>query len=186
MTRHGGTVSPRVVGLDLSITATGVAHEDGSPDFIGSDRDGDARLIDIRDAVRVVIGGCPPGTRGVNRWVDLAVLEEVPPVRAKAIAKLGMVHGVVRALLIEVGVPYALVPPASLKKYATGRGGAGKPDMRMELFKRTGEDVRDDNEVDAAWLRLMGLDAVGHPVVKLPQTHREALAKIPWPEVGTR
>ncbi|MEV2277757.1 hypothetical protein AB0I72_19435 [Nocardiopsis sp. NPDC049922] len=174
----------RVVGLDLSISATGVAWDTGAPDIIGSDRDGDTRLLDIRNAVRTVVGGCPPGTRGMNRWVDLVVLEEVPPVRANSIAKLGMVHGVVRALLIEVGIPYALVPPASLKKYATGRGGAGKPDMRMALFKRTGTDLRDDNMVDAAWLRHMGLDALGHPELTLPQAHRAALDKIAWPEAA--
>ncbi|WP_304455912.1 hypothetical protein [Nocardiopsis sp. YSL2] len=174
---------PRVVGLDLSVTATGVAFDNGAQDFIGPQADGDARILDIREAVRIVVGGCPPGTRGINRWVDLVVIEDIPPVRAKAIGMLGMVHGVVRALLMDNGIPYALVPPSSLKKYATGRGGAGKPDMRMELFKRTGDDVRDDNAVDAAWLRYMGLDALGHPEVHLPKGHREGLAKIAWPEV---
>ncbi|ASU81542.1 hypothetical protein CDO52_00925 [Nocardiopsis gilva YIM 90087] len=175
-------MAPRVVGLDLSVSATGVAWDSGQPDFIGSDREGDARLIDIREAVRIVVGGCPPGTRGTNRWVDLVVIEDVPPVRANAIAKLGMVHGVVRSMLIEVGVPYALVPPASLKKFATGKGAATKPDMRMALYQRTGDDLRDDNEVDAAWLRLMGLDALGHPEITLPKGHRAALDKITWPE----
>ncbi|MFW5415062.1 hypothetical protein J0910_00510 [Nocardiopsis sp. CNT-189] len=179
-------MAPRVLGLDLSVTGTGVAWKDGRTYTVTPDLEGDARLGEIRDAVRLAAGGCPKGTRGTNWWVDLAVLEDVPPVRAASTAVLGMVHGVVRTMLIEAGVPYALVPPSSLKKYATGRGNAPKPDLRMALFQRTGADIRDDNQVDATWLRLMGLDALGHPAVALPQAHRAVLDKIHWPTGGKR
>lgn len=164
-------VTPRVIGLDLSLTATGIAGHDGLLHTVATARGGDVRLIYIRSAIHdKVLGG-----------VDLAVVEDLPT-HAKAAGITGMVHGVVRAVLLDVGVPYVLVPPATVKKYATGSGNATKADMRMALYQRTGDDVRDDNQVDAAWLRLMGRDALGVPEVEMPTTHRAVLAKVAWPE----
>ena len=62
----------------------------------------------------------------------------------------------IRLALIESEVPYVTIAPATLKKYATGKGNATKADMRMAWFQRTGEDVRDDDAVDALWLRQIG------------------------------
>lgn len=166
---------PRVVGLDLSITATGVAHWDGTTHTIRTRSDDDARLTEIRDAITDAITGA-----------TLAVVEDLPT-HAHGAGITGMVHGVVRLILIDHAIPYALVPPATLKRYATGRGNATKSDMRMALYQRTGADLRDDNQVDAAWLRYMGLDALGHPIVALPKQQRDAMnAKgITWPAVAT-
>lgn len=80
------------------------------------------------------------------------------------------------------GIRVAEVPPSTLKRYATGKGTAPKSDMRMALYKRSGIDVPDDNQVDATWLRQMGLAHLGDPdAVPLPQTHLAALDKVVWP-----
>lgn len=163
--------APRVIGLDLSITATGIANADGEMSTVKTDdKTGDRRLLMIRDHVAAELGG-----------LDLAMIEDLP-MHAKAAGITAMAHGVVRPLLIEGGIRYGLVTPAALKMYATGKGTATKSDMRMELFKRAGLDVADDNQVDAWWLRALGLDHLGHPVLNLPQTHRRALEKIRWPK----
>jgi len=65
-----------------------------------------------------------------------------------------------------------------LKKYATGKGTAPKPDLRMELYKRSGLDVADDNAVDALWLLAIGRELAGDPLWEMPQAHREALGKL--------
>jgi Holliday junction resolvasome RuvABC endonuclease subunit len=166
---------PLVIGLDLSMTATGMAHTDGHTETIATmAKDGDLRLRHIRVHIDDYLHRNP---------VELVVIEDVPPIRANSLAIIGMVHGVVRDLLWFYGAPYALVPPASAKKYATGRGNATKPDMRMALFQRAGLDLRDDNQVDAWWLRAMGLDYLGQPPVTLPKEQRKALDKVAWPEV---
>lgn len=164
--------APRVVGLDLSITATGVAYGDGygTTRLVKPAEIGDARLVALATVVREVGAGAA-----------LVVIEDVPPVRANAIKVLGMVHGAVRLELHRMRVRYAVVPPATLKKYATGRGGATKADMAVASFKRAQVEFVDDNQCDAWWLRAMGLDHLGAPIVTLPAAHRESLLRVRWP-----
>src|SRR5690349_16369806 len=160
----------RVVGLDLSITATGVACCDGTLTTWRPTAEGDERLRVLQLNLSHLLYVDPP---------ELVVIEDLPT-HAHSAGITGMVHGVVRAVLLERNVPYALVAPASLKKYATGKGNAPKSEMRMQLYKRTGVDEPDDNAVDAAWLRHMGTDhLLGEGLV--PQTHRAALTKVRWP-----
>lgn len=163
----------RIIGLDLSITATGIAWEDGTTDCIHPTEKGDRRLTELRTRL---------GLNSPAAWagITLAVIEDLPT-HAHAAGITGMVHGMVRVELIHRSVPYTLVPPAVLKVYATGRGNATKPDLRMELYKRAGLDLADDNECDAAWLRLLGHDLCGQPLLQLPQTHRRALDKVDLP-----
>lgn len=161
-----------VLGLDLSLTATGVAHCDGTTDTWKVDATGAERLRVIRDRVVSLLDAA----------VDLVVIEDYAFSRAGAHShEIGELGGVVRLALHVVGVPWVPVLPTSLKKYATGKGNATKPDMRMALFQRFGIDERDDNRVDALWLRAMALDHYGEPVVTMPAAHREALTKVSWP-----
>jgi Holliday junction resolvasome RuvABC endonuclease subunit len=170
--------APRVLALDLSLAATGVAYPDGELDTFRPGCDGDERLTVLRDDIREALY---LGWGVTNFEPDLVVIEDFV-VRSGASSVLGMLHGAIRVLLMDEGLPYLTVPPATLKVYATGGGRAQKPDMRMELYKRTQSDVADDNQVDAAWLRLLALDLAGHPEITLPQTHRRALTKLTWPE----
>jgi Holliday junction resolvasome RuvABC endonuclease subunit len=163
--------SPRVIGVDPSLTATGLALVDGSLTTVGGAAAlGDGRLTRIHDEILRACDGGPV----------LAVLEDLPT-HTKSAGITGMVQGVVRLALRTAGVPYVTVVPATLKKYATGRGGADKADMRMALYQRTGVDERDDNRVDAWWLRHAGLDWLGAPVIRLPKQQRDALVKVAWP-----
>lgn len=171
-------MTPRVVGIDPSITATGIADHHGFMTTIGGDaKIGDKRLRLIAEAVTNAATIWPAGGQGGSRdpdVVDLAVIEFLPA-HMKGAGITGMVHGVIRLVLMELAVPYVLIPPANLKGYATGRGVGAKADLRMALYKRTGLDCADEDQVDAAWLRMMGLDYLGHPVVEMPVAHRKWL-----------
>lgn len=170
-----------VVGLDLSLTATGICYADGSTRTIKTKQDhGDRRLLHIAAAVAEAID---PDT-------TLAVVEDLP-VHAMAAGITAMVHGVVRSVLLENNIPYALIPAASLKAYATGSGAATKIQMASAASKRMGVvlEFADDNECDAWWLRTAGLDWLGEPLFNLPASQREHLTglnrkgkpKVKWP-----
>jgi Holliday junction resolvasome RuvABC endonuclease subunit len=165
--------APRVIGLDLSITATGIADHTGATRCVGGKADrGDQRIVDIATEISAVCDGA-----------DLVVIEDLAvhgPGNGMAAAQ---VMGAVKATLLRTTTPYALVPPSSLKKYATGKGTAGKPDMAVALYKRAGLELGDDNQVDAWWLRAMGMHNCGAPVVDVPTEQRRVLERITWPAV---
>lgn len=164
-------MSTRVVGLDLSITATGICGLDGTCTTIGGKADrGDRRILDIRDAVI-----------GAATDAQLAVIEGLAVHGHGNAMAAAQVMGAVKVALWERLVPYVEVPPATLKKYATGKGNAGKPDMAVALYKRAGLELDDDNQVDAWWLRAMGMEHLGAPVVDLPAAQLAALEKVRWP-----
>jgi hypothetical protein len=164
-----------VLGLDLSITATGVCWPDGTTDTIhGDSAAGDRRLVAIVDRLyRAHLGF----------QFDLAVLEDLP-VSGRMAGVTGMVQGAVRLALLRLDIPYALVAAATLKAYATGSGRADKHAMRIAAFKRGGLEFMDDNQCDAWWLRNAGLDWLGHPEVQLPQAQRARLDKAKWPAMA--
>ena len=156
----------RVVGIDPSMSATGVAHDDGGLTTITYPKQvtRDSRLGVLHTKVWDAAEGA-----------DLVVIEDLPT-HAHGAGITGMVQGVVRLTLIHGAVPYLVVTPATVKKFATGKGNATKADMRMAWFQRTGDDVRDDNQVDAAWLRQLGLHHLGLPEFSLPKAQVAAIA----------
>ncbi|MFI6534160.1 hypothetical protein ACIBHY_16995 [Nonomuraea sp. NPDC050547] len=163
-----------VVGLDLSLTATGVADSTGTRTIKAGDLRGCERLFWISADI---FGD------GTVQAADLVVIEG--PAYSRA---LGAGHHEAAGLWWRVvcrlaahDVPYAVVSPSSLKRYATGKGNATKPDMRVELLKRAGLDLRDDNQVDAHFLRSMGMRHLGHPIEQLPALHLAAMEKVQWP-----
>jgi Holliday junction resolvasome RuvABC endonuclease subunit len=168
-------VIPRVMGIDPSISATGLCLPDGMLQVVGGDAAlGDLRLAAIFEAVDLVCEQYEP---------DLAVIEDLPT-HAHGAGITGMVQGVVRLALMRHSVPYAKVVPSTLKKYATGDGRADKSDLRMALYQRAAIDERNDNKVDAWWLRHMGLDRFGCAPIDLPIAQRASLKVPVWPEVA--
>jgi Holliday junction resolvasome RuvABC endonuclease subunit len=159
-----------VIGLDLSLTGTGIAYIDGRTATIKTrTADGDLRLKAIVDAV----------TDATAEGAEFVVIEDLPT-HAHSAGITGMVHGAVRLSLIKEHVPYVLVPAATLKAYATGKGNADKTAMALAAFKRGSVEFADDNQCDAWWLRVAGLDLFGTPVFPLPEAQRTRLDKARW------
>ena len=167
-----------VVGLDLSLTSTGFWRS-GVRQFHA---DHGTLHSDPADSMSVRLDSI---CRGLVEWIpfeeaDLVVIEDLPT-NAKSAGKTGMVHGAVRLLLYRSGVATVTVPPASLKKFATGKGNCGKPEMAVAAFKRLGFEHSSDDVIDARWLAEMGLHHVGEPTVDLPKVQTDALGKVEWP-----
>lgn len=165
----------RVLALDLSLTATGWATTLNDHGVYGTHAKGVERLN--------VLDGWLSGLVDASR-PQVAVVEGYAYGKGNQAHQVGEWGGVARLRLYSDGVPFVVVPPAVVKKYATGRGNAPKPDLRMELYKRAGLDVADDNEVDALWLLAAALEVAGDPLWPMPKANVDALAKVEWPSLS--
>lgn len=163
---------PAVIGLDLSLRHTGIADVDAATVTIDSDpRRGFDRLGFIVAAVFEVI----------SAWelVDLVAIEGYSMGSTGAHAhELGELGGIIRWELRYADIAWVDVPPATLKKYATGNGRAGKPEVIANARERLGYDGFDDNEADALWLRAIGRARLAWPVVSLPKSHVAAIDRL--------
>lgn len=188
---------PRVVGLDLSLVSTGIALPDEITGTIGyslpkeaTDIERCTRIATIRRSVLDEMHGPwqpHPDGGGHKQPTDLVVMEGFSFGSPQGATEAGGLGWAIRIALHEAGVPFAVVAPPTLKKYATGSGAAGKDDMKLAALSRLGIEFTgkgSGDRCDATWLRVMGLDALGCPVVDLPAVNRSALAKVTWPEVA--
>jgi Holliday junction resolvasome RuvABC endonuclease subunit len=167
----------RVIGLDLSVTSTGVALPDGTTYRIKTrDKDGDRRLLHIRDSIRDDLAEHRP---------HLAVIEDLPTkMHATSLKIIGKLHGIVVGELLDANVPYAYLPPATLKQYACDKGNADKPQLAAAAYLAAGAEFADDkggDQCDAWWLRAAGHDWAGVPLFDMPQAQRDRLSKGTWP-----
>jgi len=168
----------KIVGADLSITATGIARWDGSVVTVGGKPAlGDQRLVIIEDALVLALGLWHDDDEA---RADLLVVEG-SVARSHTAYISGQLHGIVKRLCIRHAMPYVFVPPATLKAYATGKGNGDKTQMALAALKRAGAEFRDDNQCDAAWLRWAALDAYGAPEFDVPAAQKDRLKKVTWP-----
>lgn len=173
---------PIVVGLDLSLTHTGIASSRGWTDVIiypGKLRGHDrlawlcASIADhvVNDVALVVVEGPSYGNQGAAR-------------QSGHHERAGLWWMVTHSLW-KRGIDFAVASPASRAKYATGKGNAGKADVIRETTRRFSWFAGGEDEADALVLAAMGADRLGHPLVAMPATHRKALDAVQWPDVIT-
>lgn len=178
---------PRVIGLDLSIAATGVADAvDGHVQTFTIRTSPAKGTAATRDRLRHIVHEITE-TFILDGPFPALIAIEGPSFGSKgnALHQIAGLWWMTVDKLMAARYPVAVIPPGTLKAYAAGSGSAGKPDMRMALYKRADVDQRDDNQVDAHWLALAALDNLGHPVVAMPKAQRAALDKVTWPERTT-
>jgi crossover junction endodeoxyribonuclease RuvC len=169
---------PVVIGLDLSLTATGYAGPDGTALITSTGHKGDTLAQRAKRLDNIVFRLCVHTSRADVVFVEAPSLGQQR--QGGTHDRSGLWWLVVDALL-QRGTDVIEVPPATLKKYVTGKGNATKADMRVAVLKRFDVDLRDDNEIDAFALRALGLDLLGHPLAVMPAANRAALEKLPRP-----
>lgn len=170
-------MSPRpVVGIDPSLTATGVAWSDGLTEVIKWPGTGTARLVSIYSTVSDWFdGGLFVGARGLVLIEGLSFGS-----KGSAISGQAELGAVMRLAFAHCCVDTIVVPPATLKKYATGKGNANKDLVRDAARDRLGlpAGVTSD-ECDAAFLRCIGLALLDDPAAPaMPKSHLVALDKL--------
>ena len=170
---------PRITGLDLSLTSTGIATIHGTSVRLDriqpGRRDGHPRV----DWIRAEIWGRIPDT-------TLAVIEgpSYGSDTGKQHERAGL-WWIVTRMLWRAHIPYAVAAPSQVKKYATGTGGgpkSGKDQVLAAAIRRYPSVPVDGNDVaDALILAAMGADHLGSPLAPVPQLNRTVLAAIHWP-----
>lgn len=172
----------RLVALDLSLTATGWAATSGEIGTIkvplperASDLQRVRRLHELTCEIdRLCVGA------------QLVVIEGHSFNSKNTHAhSLGELHGVVKAVLYQREIPFAIVPPAKLKLYACGKGNASKDQVLMAAARKTSKTFPDHNSTDAWWLLNMALSRYEQPMrIVMPIRNEEALRGVDWPPLG--
>ena len=176
-TQAAGPRPPLVIGADLSLRCTGIGAAEWT-DYIKPKTTlrGHPRLAYhmqeigsfLKAADLVVLEGASYGHAGLGGHEELSGLRVM-----------------VQHWLWRREIPYAIVPPSTLKLYFTGHGAASKATMRAaaeERFGRTFDGPGAADECDAFALAAIGSEWLGRPLAEVPERQRGALAGVQWPD----
>lgn len=154
-----------VLGLDLSLTSTGLAYVEGGTLIevanIKSKGNRDATKSDVASRLR----GIAADVLDYSFSADLVVIE-APSFNSKfglQHERAGLWWMVVEGLDSK-GYPMVFVAPKQRAKYATGNGNAGKQEVFAAAVNRYGASVTNDDIADAVILAAMGARLVGEPM----------------------
>lgn len=172
------TDCPGIIGVDLSLTSTGVCtslediqawsttkkgHE--REDYFESEL---AELVTSIENPYVVIEGYAFGKK------------------MSRVYSIGELGGIVKRWLWIHNVPYTIVPPTVRAKFATGRGNASKAEVVSVVSARTGiafTGKGTDDMVDAFILYEMGRHHFGAGHFEWPKSQLDVLDKVEWYEL---
>jgi crossover junction endodeoxyribonuclease RuvC len=157
----------RVVGLDLSLVATGVADESGTRTLSPKKLRGVPRLAWFHtEIIRAVEG------------YEAAVIEGYSFGSQAGREVLGELGGIARLAIYQLGVMLVVIPPKLLKKYVTGSGNAGKDEVIAAAIRNFGFEGISNNEADAYMLRCMARDWINEEDVS--KERKSLLTKLEW------
>lgn len=164
-----------ILGIDPSLTSTGLCWGDEHFTSLSSSEKGIPRIIDYRNWIQDYV---------YEHEIEYVCIESYSfSSRNSHAHSLGELGGVIRAMLYEINIPYADIPPTSRSKFATGKGNAGKSEVVSAVSARTGivwSGKGADDMCDAWVLRQMGLCKFEKNQISWPDSHLAALEKIEW------
>lgn len=143
------------LGIDQSARSTGVAvvSEDQKMKWTGTVTPGKLlgapRLAFIRDRLVSVITTYRGYNGDKDADVAFAALEGYSMGSTGKWFDLGEVGGIVRLVLHDLKVPFAVVAPTSLKKFVTGSGDSDKEAMAIWVKRKWGVSLEQDDMCDA-------------------------------------
>jgi len=167
----------RLMGLDLSLTSTGVSIE-GVTSVIQSKAKGAERLSEV---TKSILHEC------LEKEISCVVIEGYSfASRSGQAFSIGELGGCVRMTLFECNIPIIEVPPTCRAKFATGRGNASKGEVISAISAKTGiifSGASGNDECDAWVLEHMALTYLGKSQYKWTKEQLSALDKIDWLEI---
>jgi len=145
----------KILGIDAAtktgwafISRSGEIEESGVQDFAKRRGESNGMLfLKFRKWLSELITTCKP---------DLIVYERAHHRGGAATEICVNLSGRIQELAAANGIEHSIVETTSLKKWATGKGGAGKEQMIAAAEKFLGRPPIDDNEADAVLVALWG------------------------------
>jgi Holliday junction resolvasome RuvABC endonuclease subunit len=179
----------KIVGLDLSLTSTGIAVIQGDDvrlDRVRSVGRKDATLQQRNTRLGSIVGGLIQSLTDNGTRPDLVVIEGPSYGQHRQGGqhdRAGLWWAVV-SVHLDKGVPVVEVPPATRSKYATGKGNAAKDHVLASVVRRYPGVIVDGNDTaDALVLAAMGARHLGQPIeASLPQANLAAMDAVAWPQ----
>lgn len=166
-----------IVGVDFSLTSTGVC----------AITDGEAECITIKTRKEEQWWLFPERVASIAaqilEWADVTagdqIVIETPAFMAKSATLDKMLGGwwlLVHHLTGSIGEPPLRVTPQQVKKYATGKGNAGKDEVLAAVIRRYPDVlVTGNDQADALVLAAIGAAVLGEPFETLTRFQQEVV-----------
>jgi len=139
------------IGIDLSLTDTGIVVLDDNAKIVDqysistlSKDQIEKRHVIIKTSIKNIIEKFQP-----NR-INIEGLSFGS--RGQSMLDLAGLHFVIRNFLYENNIFFEVIPPTTLKKFATGKGNVKKNLMLLYAYKTYGIEFQNDNICDAFFL----------------------------------
>ena len=100
----------------------------------------------------------------VANGLDLIVYEaarHAAPKMQRSLQHQTKLQAIIERLGEELKIDYRGYSPSEIKKFATGKGNAGKPEVCRAVRERFGVAVNDDNEADAVAILMLARTEYG-------------------------
>lgn len=179
--------TPVVVGIDPSLTGTGIASSNGWVDVIGYKRARakDPGITQLPHSERIAAMRSLLGQVLTTIGTPTLAVLELPAVSRSGggAHERGWFWWQLYNDLTRHEIPVGLLAPNARALYATGKGTAAKGAVIDAVTRRfpAWTTEGNDNAADAVALMAASRDWLGHPITDLPKTHRAALDKATWP-----
>lgn len=169
--------APIFIGLDLSLASTGIAiahNGHATVSRVMSKPTGNTtgeQLLRLRDIVSRIRAAIPLSAHTVAAMEGPAFGANDPGAHIR-----GGLWWMVRTMLDAEDIDVVIVPPSTLKKYATGKGNAAKDAVLAAAVRRFPDvDVTGNDEADALWLAAIRARIEGQPIDELPAAQIDAI-----------
>jgi crossover junction endodeoxyribonuclease RuvC len=144
-------LEPVFVGLDLSLTGTGVSVKQGGSITLDTIKTTPRTCTNDLARLRHIADEC---MKRIPKDVQMICVEDyfVPLNKAQigSSMKLVALGTIVRMALFEAGYPFFIVSPGQLKKFITGKGNAQKSMIIKEVYNKWDIECNDDNHAEAS------------------------------------
>lgn len=167
-----------IYGLDLSLTATGVARIGDGGNSVWTERSRGKVTDTLQDRIER-LNELDTSIRSTIEFASLVAIET--PAHNQTSGHHHDRSGLWWLVVTDLS-PYCQIYEVSttqVKKYATGKGTASKMEVMAAAIKRYPQfDIANDNEADAVILAAFLARALGRPIEEsLPQANLAALEK---------